>query len=81
MRASSFNVDDRRFVLRHCAELLDLDPDHVARSGALMCGTVEVQGRESMRIFFGCDCELKPSVLPSCRKFAKRASTFKLEPC
>ena len=32
-----------RRVLRHCAELLDLDPDHMERRGALMRGTVEVQ--------------------------------------
>ena len=35
--------DHRRRVLRRCAELLDLDPDHVERRGALMRGIVEVQ--------------------------------------
>ena len=40
---------DRRLVLRHCAELLDLDPDHVERSAVLMRGTVEVQARQMAR--------------------------------
>ena len=53
----------RMHVLRRCAVLLDLDPDHVERSGALMRGTVEVQERQIAREYSGCDCELKPSAL------------------
>ena len=37
-----FHVNTKSYVLRRCAELLDLDPDHVERSGALMRGTLEV---------------------------------------
>ena len=43
------HLDNRRVVLRRCAELLDLDPDHVERSGALMRGAVEVQERQIVR--------------------------------
>ena len=41
-----YPVGNRNRMLRRCAELLDLDPDHVARSGVLMRGTVEVQERQ-----------------------------------
>ena len=50
-----FHVNTKRYVLRRCAELLDLDPAHVERSGALMCGAVEVQERQApnrTRIFW-----------------------------
>ena len=40
------HIEHRREVLIRCAELLDLDPHHVERSGALMHGTVEVQERQ-----------------------------------
>ena len=40
------SIGGRRNVLRRCAELLGLDPDHVERSGVLMRGTVEVQERQ-----------------------------------
>ena len=64
-----------RVVLRRCAELLDLDPDHVERSGALMRGTVEVQERQIAREYSNCDCELKPSaVLRFCCNFKKRGA-------
>ena len=49
MRSSFIISIDRREVLRRCAELLDLDPDHVERSGALMRGAVEVQERQISR--------------------------------
>ena len=41
-----FHCEGRSRVLRRCAELLDLEPDHVERSGALMRGAVEVQERQ-----------------------------------
>ena len=43
-----FHYDDRRLVLRRCAELLNLDPDHLERSGALMRGTVEVRNFDEL---------------------------------
>ena len=71
--------NDRRVVLRRCAKHLDLDRDHVERSGVLMCGTVEVQERQIAREYSGCDCELKPSALRVCCDFAKRASNVSEE--
>ena len=65
--------EPRKSVLRRCAELLGLHPDHVERSGALMRGTVEVQGRE----YVGCDCELKPSALPACCNLQRASKCFR----
>ena len=39
----AFADHNRTDVLRHCAKLLDLDPDDVLRRGVLMSGSVEVQ--------------------------------------
>ena len=76
-----FDVDIhiRSLVLRRCAELLDLDPDHVERSGALMRGTVEVQGREITREHSGLRLRVEDIGASTVLKDVKRASNFKLE--
>ena len=39
----SLELEDTMDVLRRCAALLELDPDHVERRGVLMLGRMEMQ--------------------------------------
>ena len=72
-----FHVADRKVVLRRCAELLDLDPDHTERSGALMRGTVEVQ--ENCTTTFWLRLRVEALGTSSLLQFAKRASNVSEE--